>query len=86
LRASVTIRPVLFGPSPEISITRRSGSTPLSARSLTPKSMAPEIEVENTRPMGVPARRAAKARAPSGPSITVQGTTTFCSAGPDHST
>src|ERR687893_732020 len=60
-RASVTVRPVLLGPSPEMSMTRRMASTPLCPNSRAPKSMAPEIEVDKSSPIGVCARRSEKA-------------------------
>jgi hypothetical protein len=75
----------LFGPSPDTSITRRVASKPLSSRSFTPKSMAPEIEVRCARRRGVEAMRSAKAMMPSGFSSTVQGTITFWSREPAHS-
>ena len=63
-------------------MTRRVASTPLVPRSLTLKSMAPEIEVRQIRPVGERASRSANSRASSAPSTTVQGTTTLWSVSP----
>jgi hypothetical protein len=78
LRASVGANPLLFGPSPEMSITRRTGSTPVSSSNREPASMAPEIEVRQIRLIGARASLSANSDAPSGPVMIVHGTTTFC--------
>jgi hypothetical protein len=44
-RAGSTLRPALFGPSPEMSITRRVPSKPFSSKARRAKSITPEIEV-----------------------------------------
>ena len=77
------IRPLLFGPSPETSMTRRIASTPLVAEELDAEvDRARDRGAPEARPIGCAARRSAKASAPPAPSITVQGTTTFWSLGP----
>jgi hypothetical protein len=84
-RAGVTGRPWLLAPSPEMSMTRRVAVRLLSARSLAPKSMAPDTEVRGPRRVGCAASRSAKAIALSASSITIHGTITLCSKVAAHS-
>ena len=66
-------------------MTWRVGVRPLSERSLTENSIAPETEVREARRVGFSASAPAKAMALSGLSITVHGKSTCWSAAPAHS-
>src|SRR5438034_2584800 len=84
-RAPVTGAPMLLGPSPEISMTRRSPRYGFFSNSGIAKLIAPEIEVREPRRTGVFMISLATASADSGPSITRQGTMIFWSLDADHS-
>ena len=58
----------------------------ITKRNLLWNNAMPKIEVEKISPIGAVASRSAKERASPASPMTVQGTTTFCSRGPDHST
>ena len=85
-RVGATGGPVLFGPSPEMSIVRLSPTKPLRRNRPAEKASADEIDVLSTLRGGAPARRRAKARAAMVPSMSIQGTTTRWRPGEDHST
>ena len=84
-RAMTTGAPLLFGPSPEISITRRRPRCGFSSNSGMAKLIAPEIEVRDARRIGVLTISLATASAVSGPSITRQGMMIFWSVDAAHS-
>src|SRR5205823_13844077 len=72
-RAPVTGAPLLLGPSPEISMTRRNPRYGFSSNNGIAKLIAPEIEVRDARRIGVFMISLATASAVSGPSIKRQG-------------
>src|SRR6202011_2871229 len=80
-----TGEPLLFGPSPEISMTRRKPWYGFSSSSGIAKLIAPEIEVREARRIGVFMISEATASAVSGPSITRQGMMIFWSVDAAHS-
>src|SRR6266700_8090338 len=84
-RATVTGEPLLLGPSPEISITRRKPRYGLSSNKGIAKLIAPEIEVREARRIGVLMISLATASADSGPSITRHGMMIFWSVEAAHS-
>ena len=84
-RAIVTGEPLLLGPSPEISMTRRRPRCGFSSNSGIAKLIAPEIEVRDARRVGVFMISLATASAVSGPSITRQGMMIFWSPEAAHS-
>ena len=84
-RAPVTGAPLLLGPSPEISMTRRKPRYGFSSNSGIAKLIAPEIEVRDARRIGVFMISLATASAVSGPSITRQGMMIFWSLDAAHS-
>src|ERR1700712_354263 len=83
--AMVTGEPLLLGPSPEISITRRRPRYGLSSNSGIAKLIAPEIEVREARRIGGFIISLATASAVSGPSITRQGMMIFWALEAAHS-
>src|SRR3954470_4840435 len=85
LRAPVTGAPLLLGPSPEISMTRRDPRYGFSSNNGIAKLIAPEIEVRDARRMGVFMISLATASAVSGPSINRQGMIIFWSLDAAHS-
>ena len=84
-RAVVTGSPLLLGPSPEMSITRREPRYGFCANSGTANVIALEIEVREPRRIGAWMISVATASAASGRSICRQGTTIFWSFVDDHS-
>ena len=84
-RASATGAPLLFGPSPEMSMTRLKPRYGFSSNSGIANLIAPEIEVREPRRTGVFMISLATASAVSGPSITRQGMMIFWSLEADHS-
>ena len=76
---------MLFGPSPEISITRRKPRYGFSSNSGIAKLIAPEIEVRDARRIGVFMISLATASAVSGPSISRHGMMIFWSLEAAHS-
>ena len=84
-RASVTARPELLVPSPEMSMTRRSAFIGAALRRSSEKSIAALIEVRLRNERGADRIVAAATAAPSPSWITVQSTTVFWSVAPDHS-
>ena len=84
-RTSATGTPLLFGPSPDMSMTRLGPRYGFSSNSGIAKVMAPEIEVREPRRTGVFMISLATASAVSGPSITRQGMIIFWSVEADHS-
>src|SRR3954471_14899485 len=84
-RAPVTGAPLLLGPAPGISMTRRKPRYGFSSNSGIAKLIAPEIEVRDARRIGVFMISLATASAVSGPSITRQGMMIFWSLDAAHS-
>src|SRR5438094_9167880 len=83
-RAMVTGAPLLFGPSPEISITRRRPRCGFSSKSGMATLIAPEIEVRGARRIGVVMISLATAWAVWGASVKRQGLMVIWSGGGDH--
>jgi hypothetical protein len=84
-RGPATGSPLLFGPSPEISMTRLKPRYGFSSNSGIAKLIAPEIDVREPRRTGVFMISLATASADSGPSIIRQGMMIFWSLDADHS-
>jgi len=78
--------PLLLGPSPETSITRRVPSMPFPSNSWAAYSIAPLIEVAERNTRGAAASRSAKLRAVAASRMTSQSTSVVCSVALDHST
>src|SRR6516162_4862988 len=85
-RASVTDRPELLVPSPEMSMIRRFVRGVAAANRSIAKSMAPLIDVRPIKERGAARMAAARPPASSSSWMMVQSATTFCSPAPDHST
>jgi hypothetical protein len=77
-RASVTGRPELLLPSPEMSMTRRFDVNDARSSWVTEKSMALLIEVLPANDRGISTSLSPKLCAEASSSINVQSTTTFC--------
>src|SRR6516162_8167417 len=84
-RTGVMGEPLLLGPSPEISITRRKPRYGSSSNSGMANWIAPEIEVRDPLRIGVLMISLATESAVSGPSISRHGMTIFWSLAADHS-
>ena len=85
-RATVTGRPLLFGPSPEMSMTRRVPSKPLPLNRGVAKSMASLIDVQGLVITGTRAIADAKVRALAPSWIRAQSAMTWAWREPAHST
>src|SRR3954453_12451251 len=83
-RAPVTGAPLLFGPSPEMSMTRRNPRYGFSSNSGIAKLIAPEIEVRDARRVGVFEVLGGAAAALSWPSVKRHGMITFSSLDAAH--
>src|SRR5438309_4970711 len=84
-RAPATGAPLLLGPSPEMSMTRRSPRYGFWSNNGIAKLIAPEMEVRDALRIGVFMISLATASAVSGPSITRQGMMIFWSLDAAHS-